>query len=480
MLALEAVAMVNRIYKRMSYRRPEIRRFEEYFEGNQPLNYATKEWKEANAARYADFSDNWCGVVVNAEAERLHHTGIKLEGNPDGAKMLWEDWVSNELESQASQGLTSTLVAKRSFVSVWGDSDGNPTASWEHAANVELEYDFSTPGSVIAALKTWIDEKTEYATLYTPTELWKFQRPRQVALNENDPQSIQAQSSSLASGGWTMREVPGETWPLPNPLGVVPVVEIPNRPTLRGEPVSELQGVIPMQDAINLLWAYLFLAADYASLPARVMLRTAPPKIPILDKDGNVIGGKPVDMKDLAEKRLLSLEGADADIKQWDAARLDVFTEAIDEAVGHISSQTRTPPTYLVSKVGMSNVNSQGLKSSEIGLTMKAREFITAANPAFRRIYQLFALVRDDQALAKQVRTSTMEWASPEIRSDAEMADMLMKKRAIGYPFEYLLELDGLSPVDIARVLRMKQDEMNDPWIEQAQRPIDTSNAPVE
>lgn len=480
MYALEAVSVTNRIYKRMNARRGEIQTFEDYYNGKQPLNFATQEWKEQNAQRYQGFSDNWCGVVVNAEAERLHHTGIKLEGNSEGAKGLWETWISNELDAQSSQGIISTLTAKRSFVIVWGDSDGNPVATWEHAANVEVEYDFSNPSLVVAALKTWIDETTEFATLYTPDEIWKFERPRQSVLNENDPQSAQGRTGYSSTGGWRAREVVSEPWPLPNPLGVVPVVEIPNRPTLRGEPISELSGVVPMQDAINLLWAYLFLAADYASLPARVILRSAPPKVPILDKSGQKIGERPVDMKDLSEKRFLTLDGENADIKQWDAARLDVFTSAIDEAVGHISSQTRTPPTYLVSKVGMSNVNAQGLKASEIGLTMKAREFITSVNPAFRKIYELFARIQGDDGLAQQVRTASIKWASPEIRSDSERSDMLVKMRSIGYPLEYLMELDGISPIDIVRIMDMKKAEMQDPWIESAGRPLESQDATVE
>ena len=38
-----------------------------------------------------------------------------------------------------------------------------------------------------------------------------------------------------------------------------------------------------------------------------------------------------------------------------------------------------------------------------------------------------------------------------------------MKKRSMGYPLEYLLELDGLSPSEVDRVLnmaRLEQDAM--------------------
>lgn len=65
-------------------------------------------------------------------------------------------------------------------------------------------------------------------------------------------------------GGWKPREIADEPWPLPNPLGVVPVVEIMNRPRIGMNPISEIDGVIAMQDAINAMWSYLFANADQA------------------------------------------------------------------------------------------------------------------------------------------------------------------------------------------------------------------------
>jgi hypothetical protein len=467
MEAVEALKLVQRIYTRLNARRPEIDLREQYVSGNQPLNFATAEWKKANSERYSGFSDNWCAPVVNAEAERIRYTGMKFADDTDSkmSKMLQEYWLLNEMEAQSSQGFVTSLATSRSFVIVWGDSDGQPMVSWEHPSNVEIEYDFENPMVRRAALKTWVDEDLEYATLYTASEVWKFERKRASEPQDRDSQAEQARTKSAADGGWLMREVGGEPWPLVNPLGVVPVVEVPNRPTLMGDPVSEIQCVIPMQDAINLLWAYLFLAADYASMDARVVTGSGPPMTPIIDLKpdsptfGTKIGEKPVDLKDLREKRLLYLDNPDAKIDSWSAARLDIFTDTIDVAVGHIASQTRTPPTYLVSKTGMSNVNGEGLKASEIGLNKKVQEFQTFASPAMREVNRLIALVLDDLALAKIVPLGKVTWMNPEIRSEAQLADMLVKKKSIGYPLEYLMELDGVETLDVPRILAMKKAE---------------------
>lgn len=454
----EALGLVNRIYARLNARRPEIDKAEAYYNGDQPLNFATQAWREANAARYAGFSDNWCAPVVEAEAERLQPIGIT--GIPQaGARKLWDQLLYNEFDMQFSQGVVTALTAKRAFVIVWFGDDGDASVSVEHPSFVEIEYHWENPRKRRAALKTWVDEENEHATLYTATEIWKFSRKRSTLVNERKSQAEQGNPGTTWDGGWEPREVGNEQWPLTHSLGEVPVVEIGNRPTLKGDPLSEIQGVMPMQDAINLLWAYLFLAADYASMKARVVLGAEPPKVPILDNNGQMIGTRPLDLKDFAEKRIAFLQGENAKIDEWEAARLDVFTDVIEIAVAHIATQTRTPPTYLVSKTGMSNVSAEGLKAAEIGLVQKADKFINFTDPALREVARLIALVQGDEKLARAARLAKFQWKSREIRSEAQLADALLKKQSIGYPLEYLLELDGKSPSERRRILKLVEED---------------------
>lgn len=462
-----ALAAVNRIYPRLNSRRPEIDKFESYYQGNQKLTFATEEWMKKNAARYDSFSDNWCAPVSNAISERIQHTGLKLrdatgKDATDPFKGIWESWLRNEMEMQSSQGFLTSFNARRSYVIVWGDEHGEPVNSWEHPSNVEIDYDPDGLRRRRAALKTWMDEEFEYATLFTPEEVWKWKRKRVRRTQEEEAQSAQLRSGMEFNGGWEPRlprETLDDTWPLVNPLGVVPVVEIPNRPLLRGEPVSEIQQVIPMQDAINILWAYLMYAADMASMPARVLLGTAPPMRKIVDSNGNKIGEQPITMEALNEARFAVFNSADAKIDSWPAAQLDVFTDVIEIAVGHIAAQTRTPPHYLVSNKGLSNLAADALKAAEIGLVKKAREFQMFANPAIREIHRLNALVKGDVALAREIQLATVLWANPEMRSEAQVSDALVKKKNIGYPFEYLLELDGVEPSDHSRIMDMRRAE---------------------
>ena len=458
---VEAMALTERIYRRLAARRDTVDTLEKYYAGDQPLTFATEEWKKANASRYADFSDNWCGTVVNAEAERLQPIG--LTGLPKKAAAgLWDQLQMNEFDAQFSQGAVTALTTGRAFVIVWDDGNGDSLVTFEHPANVEIEYDWENPRLRTAAVKTWVDESTEYATLYTPDQLFKWKRDRSSPPNDRASQAVQAHIEGADEGGWVPRFASDADWIIDNPLGVVPVVEISNRPTLKGDPVSEIRGVVPMQNAINLLWAYLFLAADYASMDARVMLASDPPKIPILDQAGKIVGERPVEMKDLREKRLLTLTGDNARIDSWKAAALNIFTDTIEVGVGHIAAQTRTPPHYLVANKGLSNLSGDALVAAEIGLVQKSNEFITFTDPQLREVIRLVALVKDDAQLAKATRLATISWKDREKRSEGQLSDSLLKKSQMGYPFEYLLEEAGKSPTDIRRIMKMRKAEQDE------------------
>lgn len=470
--AADAMRLTQKLYLRLNARRPDIQRAEEYNEGKQPLTFATEEWKKQNAERYIGFSDNWCAPVVNAEAERVSIGGITAFGSKKRAADYWDDLRRNKFELQFSQGIISSLVSKRCYVIVWGTSDGKPLVTFEHPSMVEVQYGWENPNERVAAIKSWLDEDTEHATLYTRDWVYKWERPRVSVKDEQASQADQSKPTNADDGGWKPRGGEDADWMIPNPIGEVPVVEMQNRPTLRGNPISEIQGVMPMQDFVNLLWAYLMLSADYASMDARVMLSADPPKIPILDKEGKIIGERPVDMKDLREKRLINITGDNARIDSWKAAALDIFTDTIEIAVGHIAAQTRTPPHYLVANKGMSQLSGDALKNSEAGLATKVREFRAFTDDALREVLQLMALVRGDEKAASASALAAFHWDKIEIRSEAQMADALVKKSQIGYPFEFLLEEAGHSPAEIKRIISLRNKELSDPMFAAAMRPF--------
>lgn len=464
-----ALSLVNSLYNTLTDRLDEVRSMNDYYRGKHPLRYASEKWREFHANRYAGFSDNWCAPVADAPAERQRLEGVYATEGGDSAeeKELWRDWLRNEGEAQSSQGLLQSVIARRSFAFVWGDpEDDSPLLTWESPSQVVVGYDPERPNRRVAALKVWLEDNWENATLYTAEAVWKFRR--------RAPQTTQAggrlyvvqqyRSGVTSATAWEPREVRDEVWPLPNPLGAVPIVEFPNRPMLGGEPISDIAGTKAMQDAINLLWSYLFSSADHASHPARVVMGAEPPKIPVLDGNGQIVGSRPAEMRDLEQGRFLWLTGKDAKVDQWDAAKLDVFTSVIENAVGHIAAQTRTPPHYLVANKGLANLSGDALTAAETGLVKKVEAQQLYFSGAMREVFRLMSLVRGRTELAEQMRSATVRWRDPAMQSESQIVDALQKRHGMGYPLRYLLELEGHSGPEIDRIMSMVDDERRDPF----------------
>jgi len=237
------------------------------------------------------------------------------------------------------------------------------------------------------------------------------------------------------------------------------MVELPNRPLLGQEPISDVMGVIAMQDAVNLLWAQLFTASDYAALGQRIIIGAEVPKMPILDSTGEVVGEKPVDLQVLREKRLLWVPDKDATVSEWKAADLKAYTDIIEVAVGHIAAQTRTPQHYLVGK--MANLSADALKAAETGLVKKTQEKQLYFGEAIREMFRLASLAQGDKGKAKAVASGKVLWKDAEMRSEAQLSDSLVKLSTLGFPFEWIAERYGLSPTEVERVVAMKKEQQD-------------------
>ena len=111
-------------------------------------------------------------------------------------------------------------------------------------------------------------------------------------------------------------------------------------------------------------------------------------------------------------------------------------------------------------------MNGDTLTATETPLVKKAEEFQLFTSDPLSEIFKLMAQAQGSGSYAAAITPSSIKWKNPAIRSDAQLADALLKKRQIGYPFEYLMELEDVGPDDRERILEMKKREQSDPDVQ--------------
>lgn len=237
--------------------------------------------------------------------------------------------------------------------------------------------------------------------------------------------------------------------PALNPLGVVPLIELPNNPRLLTGGVSELSDVTDVQDSANKTKADRLITQDYGAFPQK--WATAWP-----EEDA---AGNPTPPIDVGRNRMVTTEVAETAFGQWSAAPLDPYSAAKREDVKDIAARTRTPAQYLLGD--MSNVNGETLKASESGLVAKVRERMDpigeGAEGAMRLARQIAGLPDDGG------RMETI-WRNPEFRTEGEITDAAIKRRQAGLAtLRQAREDVGYSQTQISRMEAEDEQSAMDP-----------------
>jgi hypothetical protein len=427
---------VARLYARLASRREGIEFFDAYYRGAHPLPWLAPQARDEFRRILRMTRSNYMGLVVDATAERLQIDGFRL--GPDEADAdaeTWRIWQANNLDAGSDQALLEALITGHSYLLVAPNpaDPATPFIFTEHPSQAVVEFEPGSNRRVRAAgLKVWDDDWTGklHATLYLPGGLFKYQAEK--------PKN----GYGAAGPAWTRRAVPGEDWPAPNPLGVVPLIELANNPRMLTGGVSELSDVTDIQDRVNKTLADRLITQDYGAFPQK--WATAWPEE---DAQGN-----PTPPIDVGRNRMVTTEVAETRFGQWDAAPLDPYSAAKREDVKDIASRTRTPAQYLLGE--MSNVNGETLKASESGLISKVRQRMRTFG---EDIEEAARLARRAAGLA-DAGDSGLEtiWRNPEFRTEGELVDALVKMATLNVPYEALWERWGASPTERARWVEMQ------------------------
>ena len=240
--------------------------------------------------------------------------------------------------------------------------------------------------------------------------------------------------------GLVPRERSGEAWPLPNPLGVVPVVPLVNEPNLKGAGRSEIAGVIPQQNALNKLVLDMLVAAEFAAFRQRYAIG--------LELEVDPDTGKAVNPFMAGAGELWTEENPNVKFGDFEVTDLKNYVTAIETVVQHIATLTETPAHYLLGGSG-AFPSGESLAATETGLVSKAKRKQRFLGEGWEEVMRLAFKVLDDPR--GDIEDSETIWRDPESKNEAAHTDALVKLKSLGVPDEMLWEMWGMTPQQIAR-----------------------------
>lgn len=404
-----------------------------YYRGDHPLPRGTSD-KAKRAYRHllARGRSNWMALVVDAVTERLRVEGFRVGGDTQSDQDVWNRlWQANHLDAEQRMVYTEAVLNARAYVlvdpfsTVTGDM---PRITPEHPAQVYVEHSPGDRRRRDAAVKLWVDDRVgeAHANLYLPNVIYKYRAP--------------VKGGSLPQGGklkWEPREPEGEDWPLEHDLGV-PMVPFYNNARMLKQGVSEIAGVLDIQDRVNETLFQRLLAAQFAAFRQRWASGIKVQE----DADGN-----PVEPFAAEVDRLWVAEDKDVKFGEFTESNLKNYIEAVEADIQHIAAITRTPPHYLLGQSG-AFPSGESLKATETGLVMKVRSRQEDFGEAWEEVLRLASHAG---GLGEVPEHSEVDWRDPESRTEGELVDSLLKMAALNVPQEALWRRWGATPTEIAR-----------------------------
>ena len=421
---------------RLEKRKREIQVYQDYYDGKHRLAFATAKFKEAFGSLFAAFADNWCELVVSASVERLKVEGFRFGRERSADDDAWAIWQENGLDAESDSAHTEAVKCGEAYWLVAPPGPGGevPRITAEHPSQVIVATAAGDRRQRLAALKKWVEpDGYVMATVYLPEAIHKFRSQRPIK-----------QHSFGTRINWERRpDDPGGE----NPLGVVPVVPLRNKPTMLGGGQSDLKKVVSLQDAVNKLVSDMLVASEYAAYRQRWAAGLEVPTDPET--------GQPLKSAQLEASLSKLMTSADPETKfgEFAASDLGNYVKAVEMVIQHLSAQTRTPLHYFMGEIV--NASGDALKMAETGLVSNVRGKQPHLGEGHEDTMRLAFLAIGDEQRAAATDAETI-WRDPESRSFGELIDGLVKLGTIGVPTEVLWERAGFSPQEINRMKTMQ------------------------
>lgn len=456
----------------------KVARFRRYADGDHD-NRMTVEQKrllniKSSDEDSAEFNDNLCAVILDTPLDRIQLLGVNAS-NPKAKKPATpapppmpvpgsaapapqpppmpeaedispeQEWVTDLLERNRIDKLQvdvheATLRDGNTFLMVYPDEKTRlPCFSHETAYDgsygMVVIYKAITEETPLLAIKVWSITSLTVADT--------------VRVNVYYADRIERYSGQTANGltaytedgdgsvvGWVTPEgerlaYPVIPWVMPDkqPIGV-PVVHFRNRGSSADNfGLSELENVLPLQDAANVVLTSVVATALLMGFPIRAAIGFQAPATVV---PGQVLS---INAKDATGKLVMTKDVADylgaVRLDQYPAADLTQLIGVAQYLKNEMFAVTNTPTDDVAA-----DASGEARKQSEVKLIGKVQRFETRNGNAWENAARMAARVQQaftaDAPPITDETTLTAQWETAEVRDDKAFAAMMLADYTAG------------------------------------------------
>lgn len=221
-------------------------RLREWYDGahNVPLTDRQREYLAVDSE--FEWSLNYLRLPVELVVERLSVSGFdgpESIGGKDG--LLDEWWTSGRMDAIQNQVHRAAVRDGDTYVLVeWDNENGRPVFSHEPAFDgeegVKVHYLSNLRREMTMVSKVWTENRVDDRGVNQPVKRLNLYLPDRIEKYVQDGRNWQPHSDN-----------PGDPWPIPWPVGIIPVVHFRWRDDGGNWGESELEPLVPLQMAIN-------------------------------------------------------------------------------------------------------------------------------------------------------------------------------------------------------------------------------------
>jgi hypothetical protein len=401
---------------------PEREMFIDYYDGVHRLAFASEKFVNTFGETLKRMRENLCPIVVDAPADRMEVINFSSGENKDTSTRAWEIWQRELMELNSGEVHREAFKCRDAYLIVWGDENNEAKFYLQDSRQCALIKDENT-GKVLYGAKLWklADERIRL-TLYYPERIEKW-----VTQNKKK-EGITGQLKAAAFIPYTEADEIPET---PNPYNIIPMFHF------EAEPI--LVNAMPIQDRLNKTICDELVAQEFAGYPQRYAVGLEPPV-------NAITGNKEIPFK-AGVDRLWFSEDSNTKFGEFQTADLEQFIKVEDAARLSMARVTGTP-LHFFSFTTSDAISGEALKTLESRFTKRVKRTCLAHGAIWAQAMKL-ALTIEGTSIDSSL---TVQWESPEQRSESEMLNNLgLKKEILEIPVDILREECGYSVEDIAK-----------------------------